>query len=64
VAAEAVARDAGVVQALVVWQLSQVLELGRWLRDLPVAVVPLWQLKQPEVTPLWSKEEVNQLWVL
>ena len=38
------------VQAVVLWQSSQVLPLGRWLPDLPVAVVPLWQAKQVPMT--------------
>ena len=29
------------VQALVVWQLSQAAQVGRWREDLPFAIVPL-----------------------
>jgi hypothetical protein len=39
----------------VLWQVSQALELGRWLGDLPVAVRPSWQLTQLETMPEWSK---------
>jgi hypothetical protein len=38
------------IQALVVWQLSQALLLGRCLTGLPVASLPLWQLKQVPIT--------------
>jgi len=38
------------VQAVVVWQSSQVLPLAMWVGDLPVAVVPLWQAKQVPMT--------------
>jgi hypothetical protein len=34
----------------VTWQVSQVFALGMWFVPLPVAVVPLWQLKQVPVT--------------
>ena len=37
------------------WQASHVLDVCRWLAPLPVALVPLWQLKQLPVTPEWSK---------
>jgi hypothetical protein len=41
------------VQAVVVWQLSQEADVGRWVLDFPVAVVPLWQFAQvPGVTPV------------
>jgi hypothetical protein len=35
-----------------------------WVAFLPVAVVPLWQLAQLPVTPLWSKTAPLQLVVL
>ena len=38
------------VQLVVEWQSSQVLELAMWVADLPVAVVPLWQLEQVPMT--------------
>ncbi|MBM4337684.1 MAG: hypothetical protein FJ108_17495 [Deltaproteobacteria bacterium] len=44
------------VQAVVVWQSSQVLALWMWFAGLPVAVVPLWQVAQVPVTEAWSKE--------
>jgi hypothetical protein len=39
----------------VLWQFSQLLLLWTWVEVLPVAVVPLWQVKQDPVTLLWSK---------
>ena len=38
------------------WQVSQLAEVGKWLPDLPVAVVPLWQLEQHEATEtlMWN----------
>ena len=42
------------VQALVVWQLSQPAVVGKWLEDLPFAIVPLWQLAQLPSTWAWS----------
>ena len=41
--------------ATTLWQLSQVLVAVMCCAPLPVASVPLWQLKQLPVTPLWSK---------
>ncbi|MEQ1754386.1 MAG: hypothetical protein ABL973_09665 [Micropepsaceae bacterium] len=41
-----------VVQFVVMWQLSQLLELVMCRALLPVAVVPLWQLEQVPVTAL------------
>ncbi|HWD21641.1 MAG TPA: hypothetical protein VG591_00770, partial [Burkholderiales bacterium] len=35
------------------WQDSHAAVVGTWLADLPLAVVPLWQLAQPVVMPLW-----------
>jgi len=32
--------------ALTVWQLAQLPVVGRWLANLPVAALPLWQLLQ------------------
>ncbi len=43
-------------QALVLWQLSQAAVVGIWPADLPVAVLPLWQVEQaPGATPVWLK---------
>ena len=42
-------------QAVVAWQAEQVLDVGMCVAFLPVAVVPLWQLTQLPVMPLWSK---------
>jgi hypothetical protein len=43
-------------QALVLWQVSQEAVVGTWLADLPVAVLPLWQVEQaPGATPVWLK---------
>jgi hypothetical protein len=41
-------------QAVVAWQLSQVLLLAMCLPGLPGAVVPLWQPAQVPVTARWS----------
>jgi hypothetical protein len=42
------------VHPVVRWQVSHDAVVGRWLPDLPRAVVPLWQLAQlPGVTPVW-----------
>jgi len=39
-----------------VWQASQAREVTKWPVDLPVALVPLWQLAQlPGATPVWLK---------
>ncbi len=50
------------------WQSSQVLLDGMWLPGLPVAVTPLWQVKQAPVTALWSTrvtgDQVRVLWQL
>lgn len=46
------------------WQSSQLLLVAMWVAGLPVAVVPLWQLKQVPVTLLWSKLATVQLEVL
>jgi hypothetical protein len=36
-------------QLVVVWQSSQVEELGMWVAGFPVAAVPLWQdAQEPE----------------
>jgi hypothetical protein len=40
------------VQALVLWQVSHACVVEMWLVDLPVAVLPLWQVAQvPGATP-------------
>ena len=39
-----------VVQLVVTWQLSQSAVEAIWVADLPVALVPLWQLAQVPVT--------------
>ncbi len=39
-------------QAFVVWQSSQVLPETMCVADLPVAVLPLWQLKQVPMTEM------------
>ena len=41
--------------AVEVWQSSQTLLVDRCALPLPVAVVPLWQLEQLDVIPLWLK---------
>lgn len=42
------------VQAVVRWQASQDLVVAKWLPDLPVAVLPLWQVLQlPGVIAVW-----------
>ena len=41
--------------AVVAWQSSQTLVVGRCVAFLPVAVVPLWQLAQLPVTLAWLK---------
>ena len=38
------------LQPVVVWQSPQTLVVARWVADLPVAVVPLWQDEQVPVT--------------
>ncbi len=41
--------SAGRNQPVVTWQFSQVVEVGTWwpeMLSLPVAIVPLWQVKQ------------------
>ena len=43
------------IQAVVRWQSSHVLLVERCVALLPVALVPLWQLKQVPVMPLWLK---------
>ena len=40
---------------MVVWQSSQTELVVMWVADLPVAVVPLWQLAQVPVTLEWLK---------
>jgi hypothetical protein len=42
-------------QATTLWQLSQLVVVVMCWAPLPVALVPLWQLKQLPVMPLWSK---------
>ena len=49
---------------MVAWQSSQVLVVLMCVAFLPVAVVPLWQLKQEPVTALWSKLTLVQLLVV
>jgi hypothetical protein len=39
---------------VVVWQSSQKLLDAMWVADLPVAVLPLWQLKQDPRTAACS----------
>ena len=51
----AVRRDGG-VQAVVRWQASHARVVTKCVADLPLAVVPLWQVAQlPGVTPVWVK---------
>jgi hypothetical protein len=51
------------VQAVVLWQSSQTLLVVKWVADLPVAFVPLWQDAQFAVMPLWSKLAPLQVFV-
>jgi hypothetical protein len=50
------------------WQALQssapTIAVGICLADLPFAVVPLWQLPQPLVTPVWLKFTLAKLVVL
>jgi hypothetical protein len=42
------------VQAVVLWQASQLSEVLMCFDGLPVAVLPLWQvLQDPAATPAW-----------
>ena len=41
-------------QLLVLWHARQFSPLGMWRLDLPLALVPLWQLAQRPSTRLWS----------
>ena len=40
---------------VLVWQVSHAAVVGTWVAGLPLAVVPLWQVAQPDVMPLWLK---------
>ena len=42
------------VHAFVVWQTWQSLPLAMWFVLLPMARLPLWQVKQPSTMPVWS----------
>lgn len=46
------------------WQFEQTLVVPGCMADLPVAVVPLWQLWQLPVTPVWLKVAGNHAVVL
>lgn len=35
-----------------------------WVRGLPVAVVPLWQLTQLLVIPVWANVPLAKVWVV
>ena len=37
---------AGVQLVKLLWQVPQVAEVDKWVADLPVALLPLWQLAQ------------------
>lgn len=47
------------------WQESHETVVGMWFDDLPIAVLPLWQVLQlPGVTPVWLNVAPAQLDVL
>jgi hypothetical protein len=46
--------NAAPIHDVVVWQSSQKLLDAMWVADLPVAVLPLWQLKQDPRTAACS----------
>ena len=40
--------------AVLLWQVSQAAVVTMCVAGLPLAVVPLWQVAQPDVMPVWS----------
>ena len=49
------------LKAAAVWQVSQVAVVAMCVADLPLADLPLWQLAQPVVTPVWSNYAPKKL---
>ncbi len=50
--------------SVLLWHVSQVCEVGMWFAGLPFAVVPLWQVAQPDVMPVWLNVAPAKLTVL
>jgi hypothetical protein len=50
--------------AVLLWQVSQAAVVATWVAGLPVAVLPLWQLAQPDVMPVWLNAAPAKLVVL